>query len=263
MSNTDTKAGDLTHWLAFHQPNPRARLRLFCFPYAGGGALTYRNWSARLPAEVEVYCIQHPGQGRRHMEESFTRLPAMIESLAPALRPYLDRPFAFFGHSMGALISFELARHVRSAYGLEPVHLFVSGRRAPCLQHTNSPIYKLPDEEFFAEICRVNKGASEMLNHVELMQLLLPHMRADFELVDTYTYTPGLPLNCPLTALGSTDDEETTRERLEPWRAETAGPFSMCVLPGDHFYLESTPGPLFQVLAHEMQKTMWASVGSA
>src|SRR5262249_13687929 len=118
-------------WLACARPRPQADIRLFCFPYAGGGASVFRGWADGLPASVEVCPVQLPGRGTRFREPAFTRLPPLIEALAESLRPHLDRPFAFFGHSLGALVAFELARYLHQHQGREPVRLFVSGCGGP------------------------------------------------------------------------------------------------------------------------------------
>jgi medium-chain acyl-[acyl-carrier-protein] hydrolase len=118
-------------WLVCPKPNPHARLRLFCFPYAGGGSVIYRSWTAGLPGTAELWCIRPPGRESFQGEPPFTRLVALVEALAPVILPYLGVPFAFFGHSMGALISFELIHALRRWHDGVPVHLFTAGHRAP------------------------------------------------------------------------------------------------------------------------------------
>lgn len=139
-------------WIACRKPRLQARLRLFCFPYAGGGALIFRTWADGLPAEVEVCPVQLPGRGTRLMEPLFTQLLPLIQALSQALLPLLDKPFAFFGHSLGALVSFELARQLRRQYGVQPVRLFVSAGRAPQLPHRGLPVHALPEVDFFGGI---------------------------------------------------------------------------------------------------------------
>src|ERR1700674_5350722 len=199
MNRLATKAA-ADSWFPFRKPDPDARLRLFCFPYAGAGALIFRSWSDALPSDVEVCPIQLPGRGTRLMERPFTQLTPLVEVLARALAPLLDMPFAFFGHSLGALVSFELALRIRREYGRHPVRLLVSAARAPQFPHRRSPIHALPEKEFLAELRRLNGTPGELLDHQELMEIMLPLLRADFAVYETYSYSNETPLNCPISA---------------------------------------------------------------
>ena len=235
--NRSASAATVDPWILFRKPDTRSRLRLFCFPYAGAGAVIYRAWSEALPADVEVCPVQLPGRGTRLMERPFTRMSELVEALAPALAPLLDKPFAFFGHSLGALISFELARRIRGQYGMHPVRLFVSAGRAPQIPHCDSPIHSLPEKEFMGELRRLNGTPTELLDHEELMQIMLPLLRADFEMYETYLYSTEPPLNCPISAFGGRSDHRVGNRDLEAWQAQTTRSFSLRIFPGDHFFL--------------------------
>lgn len=239
-------------WLFGFEYSERVRLRLFCFPYAGGGALIYRDWHRILPRSIGVYAAQLPGRGDRLAEPPFLDLPTLIGPLTEAIEPHLEKPFAFFGHSMGALIAFELARKLRSEYGVEPAHLFVSGRRAPQLADSDPVTYNLDDAEFIEELRRLNGTPKVMLENPELMQLMGPILRADFQVCQTYIYTDSAPLHCPITAFGGLQDEDVTREYLQPWRTHTSGPFRLRLLPGDHFFLHSAEAILLRLIAEEL-----------
>jgi len=239
-------------WLVSRGPSPRARLRLFCFPYAGGGAATYNAWHAGLPAEIEVVAVQPPGRAGRSRERPFDRLGPLVEALAAAVLPHLDRPYAFFGHSMGALIAFELTRHLRRAHGTQPARLFVSGRRAPHLPRTKKPMHDLPEQEFMSELRGLNGTPEEVLAHPELMEMMLPLLRADFAVVETYEFAPEAPLECPVRAYGGLRDREVSREQLEGWREHTSADFGVRMLPGDHFYLQAEGALLTRSLAGEL-----------
>jgi medium-chain acyl-[acyl-carrier-protein] hydrolase len=241
-------------WVSFFRPNPRARLRLFCFPYAGASSLIYRQWPEELPADVELCAVQLPGRGGRLREPAFRHMPTLVEVLAEALLPLFDRPFAFFGHSMGASIGFELARRLRRVRAPEPVHLFVSGRRAAQIPMTDPPSYQLPEPVFIEELRRLNGTPQEVLEHPEMMQLLLPVLRADFELIQTYTYEPGPPLACPISAFGGLQDFDASRDLLAPWREQTTGAFSLQLLPGDHFFLHTSRHHLLQLISRELHQ---------
>lgn len=187
-------------------------------------------------------------------EAPLTQLGALMRSLAPALRPHLDKPFALFGHSMGALISFELARVLRREHGLLPLHLFVSGRRAPQCERAGPYTYDLPEPEFLQELRRLNGTPREVLENTELVRLMLPVVRADFALTQTYNYAVEHPLACPISAYGGLGDSDVTADQLEAWREHTTAAFSSSMLPGDHFFLNTNPAPLLQLLSQELRR---------
>ena len=241
-------------WVVRSKPNPSARLRLFCFPYAGGGAHVYHAWSRTLPAFVEVCGVQPPGRGSRVAERPFAEVGPLVRAAADALLPYLDIPFTFFGHSMGALIGFETAREYRRRGVPGPAQLFVSGRRAPQLPRTEPPTHELPEAEFIEELRRLNGTPQEVLDNPELMSLMIPLLRADFSVTATYEYTPEPPLDCRITAYGGLGDEEAGRAQMEPWREHTAAEFTLRMLPGDHFFLHSQQPLLLRALAQELER---------
>jgi surfactin synthase thioesterase subunit len=244
----------LTPWIAPYGSLPRARVRLFCFPYAGGAAHIFRQWPQRLPEGVEVRAVQPPGRGSRLRERPFTNLMELVNAAEPALRPFMDRPFAFYGHSMGAVVAYELARRLREEGRPGPLHLFVSGRRAPQLPDTANLTYDLPDPEFIEELRRLKGTPPEVLDNIELLHLVLPLLRADFTAIQTYKYEEGTKLACPLTAVGGLTDEEVTREHLAKWREVTTGDFSLHMVPGDHFFLHTAQDRLLEILAGHLAR---------
>jgi medium-chain acyl-[acyl-carrier-protein] hydrolase len=248
-----TTATAFDSWIACRKPNPQARLRLFCFPYAGTGASIFRTWSDGLPADVEVCPVQFPGRGTRLMETPFTQLVPLVQALAQALVPLLDKPFAFFGHSLGALVGFELARQLRRQSGVQPVRLFVSADRAPQVPHQDRPIHALPEGEFLFELRRLNGIPGKVLEDVELMQIMLPVLRADLALYETYVYSPEPPLNYPISTFGGLQDHRVSRGDLEAWRDQTSDSFSLRMFPGDHFFWHTTQPLLLQVLSQELR----------
>lgn len=245
-----------SRWFSCSRLNSSPALRLFCFPYAGGGAQIFRGWKESLPAGVAVCPAHLPGREDRLMESPYTDFSHLVQVVTKEFRPYLDKPFALFGHSMGAMICFELAHSLRQEYGVEPLHLFVSGRRAPHIPDSESPTYNLPESEFLDELRRLNGTPREALEHPELMQLLLPLLRADFELVQTYQYMDRLPLNIPITALGGLQDVDVSREQVEAWRGQTAARFMMRMLPGDHFFINTARPLLLQVLSMQLSQIL-------
>lgn len=240
-------------WFARPKPNPHAALRLFCFPYAGGGALIYRAWSQMLPPEIEVFAAQLPGRSNRLKETPHTDLLALIEDVTENILPYLDRPFAFFGHSMGAMISFELARHLRRRGGPQPVRLLVSGRRAPQLRDSHRSMHDLPEPEFIEELRDLEGTPPEVLEHPELMRLMVPLLRADFSVVETYRYTPDAPLDCQITALGGLQDAHVSRPELEAWQEQTTASCNVRMIPGNHFFVQTEQALLLRLVTRELQ----------
>lgn len=248
-----------TSWLSGPPPSPNARLRLFCFPYAGGGALAYRTWVQDLPAGVDLCPVQLPGRESRLLEQPYTRIGALVQTLLDVLWPYFDRPFAFFGHSLGALIGFELARQLRQQRGLSPAHLFVSGRRAPQLPDPDHPIHCLPEAEFVEELRRLGGTPEAVLQDADMLQLVLPVLRADFAMCETYAYAGWDPLDCPITGLGGWQDPKARYDELAAWHEQTQAGFRLHMLPGDHFYLRSARDPLLQILAQELTPLLYGA----
>ena len=214
-------------------------------------------WSDDLPLFVEVCPIELPGRGMRFGEHPFTQLEPLIQSLSQAILPSLTKPFVFFGHSMGALVSFELTRLLCQKHPLNPLHLFVSGHRAPHIPDPDPPINLLPEPEFLKELRRYNGIPDEVFNNTELMQVFIPTLRADFAVVETYAYAPSLPLNCPITVFGGIQDWKTNRDNLEAWQEQTHARFSLQFFPGDHFFLHSARSLLLQSLTKQLRLLIW------
>lgn len=241
-------------WVTFPHPVPNARLRLFAFPYAGGTALTYRAWPLGLPPDVELCTIQLPGHGNRLHEPLFDRLAPLIDDFVPKLIEHLDKPFVFFGHSMGALLAFETARRLRKDYARLPKLLFISGHRPAQTRDPNIRTFDLPEPEFIEELRRLDGTPSEVLDHPELLEMMIPILRADFAIAQTYTCVDEPPLECDLTAFGGISDVTVTREHLEVWRTHTSGNFKLRMFLGNHFYLNSARTSLLQTIALDLRQ---------
>jgi len=241
-------------WVTCPQPVQEASIRLFCFPYAGGGASIFRTWPDELPSSIEVCPIQLPGRENWFTEPPYKQLLPLVQVLAEVLDPYLDLPFIFFGHSMGALICFELARRLRKINALQPVHLFISGHRAPHLLPAKRPIHQLPDSRFLEELRDLSGTPEEVLQNIELMQLLLPTLRADFSIVETYVYIEESPLDCSITAFGGLQDPEVHPEDLKAWQTQTHSEFTLHMYSGDHFFLRSAQTMLLEVISKKLMQ---------
>jgi medium-chain acyl-[acyl-carrier-protein] hydrolase len=235
-------------WIARQSTRVRARLRLFCLPYAGGGARIYRTWADALPDDVEVCAVQLPGRDQRHNEAPITDAAMLVGALSVVLRQYLDMPYALFGHSMGAVLAYELARRLGTVYEHEPSALFVSAHGAPHLPPRRPPSHHLPDDEFIARMKALNGTPPEVFGNPELLALLLPMVRADFKLVETYAELPGPRLSCPVFAMGGRSDTDVPPTSLEAWAAVTRGRFESMLFEGGHFYINSERETLLTVL---------------
>lgn len=246
----------VSRWIVRSPARPDARLRLFCLPYAGSGASVYRPWSAQLPADVEVCAIQLPGREGRYGEAPFTDVHALTPALGEAIAGFLDRPFAFFGHSLGALVAYEAALALARDRRLAPAALFVSGRRAPRLPLDRAPIYHLPQAEFLDELRRLNGTPADVFANAELLEIVLPALRADFQMAETYRPSGAGRLACPVVALGSTGDDRVSVAGLEPWREVTTGAFELAMLPGDHFYLRTEPARLLELVTTHLRRVL-------
>jgi medium-chain acyl-[acyl-carrier-protein] hydrolase len=227
-------------WVVRQRPQLPARLKLFCFPYAGGGASAFRNWANDLRLDVEVCCIQLPGRENRLREPPFRSLDELIPVLVEGILGEIDRPFAFYGHSFGAKIAFEAARELRRKGIPGPFHVFAGASLAPHVPWPHPPTHTLAETDFIDEIQR-RYGAMprQVIEDPELRALLIPTLRADLQLVETSGYKPGPPLECAITVFGGMADNTLDRADLEVWQHQTLNTFRLHMLDGDHFFLQS------------------------
>ncbi len=243
---------DSDKWFFIPEKRRQANLRLFCFPFGGGGASFYRAWAKGLPPEVEVCAVQLPGRESRLREEPFTRLTPMVTTLSGIIEAYSDIPFAFFGHSMGAWISFELSRQLRRENKKCPLHLFVSGRRAPQIEDNDPLKHDLPESEFIEKLRTYNGTPELIFQEPELLELFLPTLRADFSILETYQYKEEPPIDCPITAFGGLHDGKARYDELRAWRGQTSNRFRLKMFSGDHFYLKDSRYELLLEIAKDL-----------
>lgn len=222
---------------------------VFCLPYAGGGASFYRAWMKLAPAAFTLVPMQPPGREERLFDKSFERMTDIVAAAADALVPVLERPYALFGHSMGGMMAYELYQELRRRKAPLPVHLFVSGAPAPHMAARIPPIYALPEPEFLEQIQRRYQGLpAEVLQSRELLELLLPRLRADLAVTGTYEYRDSPPLSCPITALAGRDDRTVTPDMIEAWREHTVSTFRFELFPGGHFFLNDFAGRILSII---------------
>jgi surfactin synthase thioesterase subunit len=237
--------------IAYRMARPQACLRLFCFPYAGGGANIFRGWVKDLPETIELCPVQLPGRETRAMEPACSRIEPLIETLSEELKPFLSIPYVFLGYSMGALIAFELARSLRKSGLSGPLHLFLAARRGPRLPDS-SPTACLTDKEFVKRLETIGGPSREMLRHPEVLELMLPTLRADFSLCESYTYSPGELLDCPLSVFGGQKDAKANHPALAAWGAETISSCHVKLFDGDHFFIHTCQRDLLAAILEDL-----------
>lgn len=242
-------------WLAPSR-NPDAHARLFCLPHAGAGTAVYHGWKRLLPATIEVVPIQIPGRESRLAEPPITDAEALVEAIVLAIAGHLDKPYAIFGHSMGALLALNLALRLREHGLQEPIHLFVSGRNALHIPIRGS-IHKLTDREFLDALAvRYGGLPREIIETPEFLDLYLPILRADMTLTETFVYKKRAPLTYPLTAFSGKDDSNVSKEGLAAWQEHTTGRFESRWFDGDHFYLNGpSRAVLLDLIASRLTET--------
>lgn len=240
-----------TAWLRYLKPGPSAVLRLFCFPYAGGSASLFRDWPENFPETIEVCPVQLPGRESRISEKTCDQLESLAAMALDGLSPYLDKPFAIFGSSMGAMLGFELARQLRDQRGPQPKQLFVVAGGAPQIPEP-APLHILSDTELIEELRRYGSIAPELLEHEEFAQLFLPLIRADCRACETYVCSANEPLSCPISVYGGLQDHTIAPERLRAWHAQTTAAFNLQMYPGGHLFINTAKKMLLAAVAQEL-----------
>jgi medium-chain acyl-[acyl-carrier-protein] hydrolase len=241
-------------WLSNASRVEKPGLRVFGLPHAGGGASLFRRWPEDLPAGVEVVGIQLPGRENRWKEAAISNMRELIERLAPLMEPLLSSPYVLFGHSMGSIVGFELAREFRRRSLPQPSHLFVSARRAPHLPEFRGRIAHRDEREFVTLIHQRYGGIpQQVMDDPDLLRLFVPALRADIQVIETYRYSLEEPFSFPLTVFGGEEDTSVTVQQLNAWRSLTNGPFRLELLPGGHFFPQSARKALLRSVAADLR----------
>jgi len=236
-------------WIRSYTRDPEAEaVRLFCFPHAGGGGSAYRDWRTDLPDAVGLYAVTLPGREDRLFEPPSTDLQRIVDDICRAMEPMLDRPFAIFGHSLGALVGAEVATALRDLTGQQPIHLLVSGCQA--LPAVADPEHRhlWSDADLMTLLRELNGSPVELLDSPEFARLLLRAFRADLALIANYRFQADGPLDAPITAFGGEDDPVVSPADLHGWAAVTHGPMTVVTFPGDHFYLRNEQAALVRAI---------------
>ncbi|GAB3844921.1 alpha/beta fold hydrolase [Dactylosporangium cerinum] len=234
-----------TPWLRRFHPRQDSEIELFCFPHAGGSASAYFQLSQLLAPTVQVSAVQYPGRQDRRSEPRIDSIDEFADRMCAELLSQPARPFAMFGHSMGAVIAYETAQRLTEA-GRVPVWFFSSSRRAPSrLRHTD--VHRRDDAGIVAELRSLAGGDVDWLADEELLASFLPAIRSDYQAIETHPYRPGPPLRCPITAFMGDQDPYTTQDEAASWQDHCTGSFDLHVFPGGHFYFDNHTA---QVAAH-------------
>ncbi len=241
-------------WITCAQPEPNARMRLFCLPFAGGGASLYRKWGSLLGPEFEVCPIQLPGRENRIAEPAQKNDRSLASLLANQLSLYIDKPYVVYGHSMGGLLTFEVLRQLQNDGHPLPQIAFIAAHRAAHLPPRRAPLVDLDDQSFINKLIDFGGFEPEILANKELLDFILPTLRADFEVCDGYQYTADTPLDCPLVAISGSKDLEAPPEDMTPWKEHSLQSFHHITLDAGHFFLKThTDALLTQIRQHALQ----------
>jgi len=236
-----TQNNDSAHqnrWLLRWKQIAHPKMRLFCLPFAGGGAFYYKPWAEILAPEIEICAIQLPGRENRLRERPLTNVDTLVPIVLDTIDPLLDTPFAFFGHSMGGIIAFEVCRELRRLEKPAPNHLFISSACAPQLPRRKPLLHLMSDSELVEQLVRYGGTPKEVLEDKDMMAMMIPLLRADFTLFETRNYIQEAPFAYPITVFGSTTDSRVSIEEMEAWKEHTSSPLRMSTFSGGHFFVK-------------------------
>jgi surfactin synthase thioesterase subunit len=235
-------------WFRCFDKRPAASVRLICFPFAGGSAALYRPWHKHVAPSVEIQAVQYPGRADRLREPMIGDARELARAIADALPPLLDRPVALYGHSMGAIVAYEVARLL----GSTPTRLFVSGSPAAHEEDHEEPIAGLPDDAFVQKLYELGGNDIGVLENLEIRALVLPYVRNDFRLVEQYVHKDGEPLTIPIHTFVGTEDPLTKPPKADRWAELTTGESTLTSLPGDHFFLIPQQSAILAEIHHHL-----------
>jgi surfactin synthase thioesterase subunit len=248
---SDTRSDDYAKWISVFAPAPQSAVRLVCLPHAGGSGSFYFPVARALAPTVEVLAVQYPARQARRLEPGIDNIPDFADQIFAVLRHVNDKPLAFFGHSMGAVLAYEVALRLQRAGLPSPVRLFASGRRAPS-KYRDERFHEAPDAGFIAEIRRLGGPNQAMLSDPEMLEMVLPALRSDYTAIERYRHEPGAKLDCPVTALVGDSDPRASIDEVRAWAEHTTRPFDLEIFQGDHFYLMGQGPQVIDLIAKKL-----------
>lgn len=237
----------VTSWFVVPKSIENPRYRIFCIPYAGGNAQAFHKWGAQF-SQDEIFSLQLPGRAFRIREPCIRDCGEMVEAMMEQMEGHLDVPFVLYGHSMGGLLAFELARGLRRTNRPLPEGLFVTGRRAPQVLGAGPVAFDMPDDQFWRAVGKLYGTPKALLDSPDLKAMLLPTFRADFELLAKWRYCPEPPFDFPIWAVGGTQDPGISQEAIWAWKEQTNGSFKHWMIEGGHMFLQQKEATLLQYL---------------
>jgi medium-chain acyl-[acyl-carrier-protein] hydrolase len=223
-------------WLDGIEPDAAAALRIFAIPYAGASSHIYRGWQEDMAPGVQLCPVHLPGRAKRMRERPYSRMNELVDAAAQSLVGHLGQPFALFGHSMGGLVAFALAYRLQTQFGVVPAAVIVAGCSPPHVERSGIKLHEWSDEDLLAELQRRGGTPADVLSCAQMMKVLFPVLRADFELAYTYKAAPAAVLDCPIYAFAGSEDREDGPSSMCRWQEVTTGPFELSVIPGSHLF---------------------------
>jgi medium-chain acyl-[acyl-carrier-protein] hydrolase len=251
----------MTNYIVRFQEKEAATARLFCFPYAGATAAAYRPWNAMMPPNIELVVVELPG--RLHLRDKPPEdMKAIVDTIYPQILPFLDKPFAIFGHSFGSIVSYEVTKRLQTENKKLPTKLFVSARRAPHLPSRFRQASGLPDQEFIDEMQNMYQAIPEaVLKEKELLKMLLPILKVDIRINETYIGKLDPLLNVPLQVYYGTKDNTITPDEMEQWKAVTQKDFQIKSFEGGHFYIDKEKGTIITEITKNLSFGFFRPLG--
>lgn len=235
-------------WYLEYKKNPQAAIRLFCFHHSGGGASAFYPWVEHLSSNIEMIAIQLPGRENRFTEPMNNNLSDIVAKLTEGFRIYKDKPFFVFGHSLGALISFEFTKSIHQLYSLYPRHMVISATKAPHLPFRMKYLSHLGDKALKEELKIYNGIDERILSNDELLDLFLPIIKSDFSIYESYNFLESKPIPCDILALSGAQDQTVTQEEILGWSTYTAGKFEHLFFPGKHFFIKDNQKEILEII---------------